>query len=150
MIARIRCTGARQIATGLNELHRRNGKVIYFPEFSTYRIQIKIIYSVGVGDFNVHRHWHGSSCSVHSRLNSGGNIFCIVFLSTRLGLWNKLSDICNCRFSTCILYFTVIPRTIRQGDTRQPATSITTNFGFLAFKLLLAVAPKFHGRRPRH
>lgn len=51
-----RCTGARQIATGLSELRRRNGKVgivLHFPERSL------TISCLVFGDLHVHRHWDG-------------------------------------------------------------------------------------------
>ena len=68
LMAPSRCTGARQIATGLNELSRRKGKV------RAERFICKCVWSIWTyggradsGDLDVHRHWDGRCRCVHGR-----------------------------------------------------------------------------------
>ena len=65
--ARSGCTGARQIATGLNALARRNGKVRVVV-FWSIRFVSKCSVALGSCHVDVHRHRHGCCCRIYRRV----------------------------------------------------------------------------------
>jgi acetyl-CoA acetyltransferase len=61
------CTGARQVATGLSELHRRGGKVLLT---SMWCVALPIPGRNRSEGSSQHRDWPGRCCRVHRRVSS--------------------------------------------------------------------------------